>query len=178
MGPVWSFEGCTADVPRPILSRAEPPFVPAEEHPVPSNMNISQETVSQRLFPHRPTASRTDPVIVTVLSVQNNERWTSTQREWNELIIQDESHWNRVLCLSRQLKRKKVKINRVFGIQSEPVENQNRTCPVKSLFQVQMKRLTTPGIPCCVIWCDSVKFDFNSDLSKSLVKQWCEAYVQ
>ena len=44
-------------------------------------------------------------------------------------------------CLSRQLKRTKVKINRVFGILSEPMENQNRTCPVKSLFQVQMNRL-------------------------------------
>ena len=53
--------------------------------------------------------------IVTVLSVQNNERWTSAQRKWDELIIQDESHWNRVLCLNRQLKRNKVKINRVFG---------------------------------------------------------------
>ena len=24
------------------------------------------------------------------------------------------------------------------------------------------------------IWCDSVKFEFNSDLSGSLIKQWCE----
>ena len=85
--------------------------------------------------------------IVTVLSVQNNERCTSTQRKWNELIIQDESHWNQVLCLNRHLKRKKEKINRVFGITSEPVGNQNRTCLVKSLFQVKMKRLTTPEIP-------------------------------
>ena len=34
--------------------------------------------------------------IVTVLSVQNNERWISTQRKWNELIIQGEPHWNGV----------------------------------------------------------------------------------
>ena len=40
MGSVWSFE---RDVPRPILSRDEPPFVPAEERPVPRNMNILQD---------------------------------------------------------------------------------------------------------------------------------------
>ena len=32
--------------------------------------------------------------------------------------------------------------------------------------------LTTPRDSCCAIWCDSVKFEFNSDLSGSLVKQW------
>ena len=32
--------------------------------------------------------------------------------------------------------------------------------------------------PCVAIRCDSVEFDFNSDLSGSLINQWGEAYVQ
>ena len=46
-GSPWAASGVLRDVLpdvlRPILSRDEPPFVPAEERPVPRNMNISQE---------------------------------------------------------------------------------------------------------------------------------------
>ena len=35
------------DVPRPILSRDEPPFVLAEERPVPRNMKISQDILKK-----------------------------------------------------------------------------------------------------------------------------------
>ena len=42
----------------------------------------------------------------------------------------------------------KVKIIQVFGMSNGPVESQNRTCQVKSLFQVQMdETLTPPKIP-------------------------------
>ena len=44
--------------------------------------------------------------------------------------------------------------------------SQNRTCQVKYPFQDQTRRF------------DTVKFDFNSDLSWSFFKQWCEAYIQ
>ena len=46
-GSPWAPSGVLRDVlpdvPRPILSPDEPPFVPAEERPVPSNMKISKK---------------------------------------------------------------------------------------------------------------------------------------
>ena len=162
MGPSGVLKDVLLDVPRPILSLDEPPFVPAEERPVPRNMNISQDILkkfgytpgcakcsklsgneyshpglahSQACRTRIEAASRQTLCILTVLSVQDNERLTSTERQWNKLITQDESHWNRVLCLNRQLKKPKVKTNRVFGIPSQLVCNQNKTCPVKSLIQ-------------------------------------------
>ena len=56
--------------------------------------------------------------ILTVLNVQNNERLISTQKKWNEWIIQGEPRWNRVSYLNHQLMRKTVKINRVLGTPS------------------------------------------------------------
>ena len=65
-GAQWAASGVLRDVlpdvPHPILSRDEPPFVPVEERPVPSNMKISriharlckmQEIVLQRILPSR-----------------------------------------------------------------------------------------------------------------------------
>ena len=69
-GSPWAPSGVLRDVlpdvPRPILSRDEPPFVPAEERPVPRNMKNParhsqevriharlcqmQETIAQRVF--------------------------------------------------------------------------------------------------------------------------------
>ena len=50
-GSPWAPSGVLRDVlpdvPRPILSRDEPPFVPAEERPVPSNMKISQDILKK-----------------------------------------------------------------------------------------------------------------------------------
>ena len=47
-----------------------------------------------------------------------------------------------MLCLNRQLERLDESEDQpsVRGTPNEPVGNQNRTCPVKSLFHVQMKR--------------------------------------
>ena len=51
------------DVPRPILSRDEPPFVPVEERPVPRNMQISQDIPqSQDCRTRIEAASRINPV--------------------------------------------------------------------------------------------------------------------
>ena len=71
-GSPWAPSGVLRDVlpdvPRPILSRDEPPLVPVDERPVPRNVQISQdilkkygyarvckmqELVSQRMFPSR-----------------------------------------------------------------------------------------------------------------------------
>ena len=121
-----------------ILSRDEPPFVPVER-PMPRNMKLSRNECSHPGLAHSQdcrtrieAASRTDPVY--------RDCAAECQRKWNELIIQGELHWNQVLCLSHQLKRRKVKINQVFGIPSEPVGSQNRSCQVKSLSRVQMRR--------------------------------------
>ena len=122
-----------SDVPRPILSRDEPPFVPAEERPVPRNMNISQDIL--RKFGYTPGCAKcrncratNTPIqawhilrivapgsrqqagqtlcIVTVLSVQNNEDGLLLKRR-RHLIIQEEPHWNRVTYLDHQLERQK-----------------------------------------------------------------------
>ena len=113
------------DVPRPILSRDEPPFLRVEERPVPRNIKISQDIVrkfgftpggakcrklsrneySQDCRTRIEAASRTDPVCRDRASEQNSERWISTQRKWKELIIQGEPHWNQVTCLDHQLER-------------------------------------------------------------------------
>ena len=49
-GSPWATSGVLRDVlpdvPRPILSRDEPPFVPAEERTVPRNMKISQDILN------------------------------------------------------------------------------------------------------------------------------------
>ena len=45
---LWSFErDVLPDVPRPILSREQPPFVTVEERPVPQNMTISQDILKK-----------------------------------------------------------------------------------------------------------------------------------
>ena len=109
-GSPWAPSGVLRDVlpdvPRPILSPDEPPFVPAEERPVPSNMKISKKfgytpgcAKCRKIFRNdyysHTVRQQAGQTLCIVLSVQKNERWTSTQRKWNELIIQDESHWNR-----------------------------------------------------------------------------------
>ena len=50
-GSPWATSGVLRDVlpdvPRPTLSRDEPPFAPVEERPVPRNMKISQDTLKK-----------------------------------------------------------------------------------------------------------------------------------
>ena len=50
-GPQWATSGvlrdALPDVPRPILSRGEPPLVPVDERPVPRNMKISQDILKK-----------------------------------------------------------------------------------------------------------------------------------
>ena len=107
--PTGVFRDVLPDVPRPMLSRDEPPFLPVKERPVPRNMLISQDilrkigytpgcakmqdTVAQRVFPFQAWHTRRIVVsglrqqvgltvcIVIDLSEQNSERWISTQRK-------------------------------------------------------------------------------------------------
>ena len=83
--------------------------------------------------------------IVTVLSVQNNERWISTQGKWNELIIQGKPRWNQVSCLNHQLKRKKkVKVPRdAKRARGEPEQDLSVEIPIPGADDT----LTTPEIP-------------------------------
>ena len=47
MGPSGVLKDVLPDVPRPILSRDEPPFLPVEERPVPRNMKITQDILKK-----------------------------------------------------------------------------------------------------------------------------------
>ena len=47
MAPSEVLRDALPDVPRPTLSRDEPPFVPVEERPVPRNMNISRDILKK-----------------------------------------------------------------------------------------------------------------------------------
>ena len=80
--------------------------------------------------------------IAIVSSEQNSDRWISTRRKRNEVIIRGEPHWNQKLCLGSQLKRQKTRTTQVFGRPNGLAESQNRICREKSPFQVQMRHLT------------------------------------
>ena len=119
-GSPWAPSGVLRDVlldvPRPILSRDEPPFLPVEERPVPRNMKIAQDIPkkfgytpgcakcwifframnvhiqawhTRRIVEpgSRQQAGRQTLCIVIEPSEQNSERWISTQRKWNGLIM-------------------------------------------------------------------------------------------
>ena len=119
-GSEWAASGVLRDllpdVPGPILSRDEPPFLPVEDQPVPRNMKNCRKTFSgssgtrqamqnagncratnisfqawltrRIVVPGLRQQARQTLCIVIELSEQNSERWISTQRKWKELIIQ------------------------------------------------------------------------------------------
>ena len=55
----------------------------------------------------------------------------------------------------------------------EPEQDLSVQIPIPSADDT----LTTPEILVFAIRCDSAKFDFNSDPSRGLIKQWSKAYV-
>ena len=116
-------------VPRPTLSRDEPPFLLVEERPVPrsiarhaqevrihARLCKMQETVARNLYSHPSlahsqdcrtrieAASRRDPVYRD-RAERAEQRSMDCYAKWKEMIIQGEPHWNRVSCLDHHLER-------------------------------------------------------------------------
>ena len=122
-GSPWAPSGVLRDVlpdvPRPILNRDEPPFVPDEERPVPRNMIITHDIIKK--FGYTPgcakcrklssneyshpgvahsqdcrtrieAASRTDPVYRDRAERAEQRKMVSSQEKWKEWITQGEPH--------------------------------------------------------------------------------------
>ena len=88
------------------------------------------------------------------------------------------AHWNRVTYVDHQLEREIPRSDpeglesfKVFGIPNGLVESQNQDLSGEIPVPSADETLTHQETPCCAIRFDSSKFDFNSDLSRSLFKQ-------
>ena len=145
------------DVPRPILSRDEPPFLPDEEGPVSRNMKITQDILRKigytpgctkcRKLSRNEYSWHTRRIVVPGLRAAS--RTYPVYRDRAEgaeqpKIAQGEPHWYRVSCLDHQLEIQKFhavtqKVN-MLGMPNGLVGSQNRTCQVEYLFRVQTRR--------------------------------------
>ena len=192
----WISTGVMKDVlfdePRPILSRDDQAFVLDEERPVSRNMKITYDMM--RRFGYTSDYAKCKKFSLWILSSEidtiaglsyqdwdskwdrpcvsrsfwASERYISTLRKWNEVIIQGESHWDQQMCLDHSwtdVTRRPLKCSgdhadsrrvRVEFVGSNPYS--------KYRWDTECTRASD-----CAI-----KFDFNSDSFWSFF----EAYIQ
>ena len=200
-GALWSFErDVLPDVPRPTLSRDEPPFVPVEERPVPRNMNISQDILKK--FGYTPgcatcrklsrneyfhpglahcqdcrAASRTDPVYR-----DRAERAEQGMIDIYAKEVERIDHPRKASLEPNVMPEPPTQEKEGEGQPSARDTKRARGTPEQDLsgeipIPSADETLTSPEIQ-GVFQFDSAKFDSNSDLFWSFFKQWRAAYIQ
>ena len=118
-------------------------------------------------------------------SEQNSARWISTQRKWEELIVQRRTSLEPSVVPGPPTGDTEIprsdpegedhsSARDVKGTRGEPEHDLSG----EITYSKCRRDAVTSRDPCCAIRFDSVKFDFNSDFSWSLFKQWCETYIQ
>ena len=143
MGLLWRFE---RDVTRPILSRDEPPFVPAEKRPVPRNMNISQDICKE--FGYTRGCAKCMKVSLNEYSHPGLAHSQDCRTRIEAASRTDPVYRDRAeRAEQRKMDVYAKEVERIDGPptgekegEDQPSSRDTRTCHVKSLFRVQMRR--------------------------------------